>query len=81
MGNTHSKQRRHLTKFYDVEEKIGRGTSGFVYHCTNKINSKKCAVKMIQKMSFLQINEIREEIRIMIMMKHDNIIKIYDVCY
>jgi len=64
---------------YDVDKKkLGEGSYGTVSICTNKATKQKRAVKALSKTQMKNIEKFKEEIRIMQMMDHPNIIKLYE---
>jgi len=68
-----------LTDFYDVDKKkIGEGSYGTVSKATNKSTGALRAVKSISKVQMKKHDRFKEEIAIMKMMDHPNIIKLYE---
>jgi len=64
---------------YDVDKKkLGEGSYGTVSICTNKATKQKRAVKALSKTQMKNIEKFKEEIRIMQLMDHPNIIKLYE---
>ncbi|CAE7863472.1 CPK2, partial [Symbiodinium necroappetens] len=64
---------------YDVDKKkIGEGSYGTVCVCVNKATKQKRAVKALSKTQMKNIEKFKEEIRIMTIMDHPNIIKLYE---
>merc|ERR1719156_122905 len=68
-----------LHEFYDVDKKkMGEGSYGAVSKCTNKSTGVVRAVKSISKAQMKNIDRFKQEIAIMKMMDHPNIIKLYE---
>lgn len=68
-----------LTEFYDLDKKkIGEGSYGTVCKATNKSTGAARAVKSISKEHMKNIERFKQEIAIMKMMDHPNIIKLYE---
>mmetsp|Transcript_27553 Transcript_27553/g.64214 ORF Transcript_27553/g.64214 Transcript_27553/m.64214 type:complete len:500 (+) Transcript_27553:23-1522(+) len=68
-----------IQETYDVDKKkIGEGSYGTVCVCVNKATKQKRAVKALSKTQMKNIEKFKEEIRIMTVMDHPNIIKLYE---
>eukprot|EP00746_Dinoflagellata_sp_MGD_P158862 gnl/MRDRNA2_/MRDRNA2_86576_c0_seq11.p1 gnl/MRDRNA2_/MRDRNA2_86576_c0~~gnl/MRDRNA2_/MRDRNA2_86576_c0_seq11.p1 ORF type:complete len:502 (+),score=115.79 gnl/MRDRNA2_/MRDRNA2_86576_c0_seq11:88-1593(+) len=68
-----------LHEFYDVDKKkMGEGSYGAVSKCTNKSTGVVRAVKSISKAQMKNLDRFKQEIAIMKMMDHPNIIKLYE---
>eukprot|EP00928_Gymnodinium_smaydae_P018455 TRINITY_DN17022_c0_g1_i2.p1 TRINITY_DN17022_c0_g1~~TRINITY_DN17022_c0_g1_i2.p1 ORF type:complete len:506 (+),score=149.06 TRINITY_DN17022_c0_g1_i2:127-1644(+) len=68
-----------LQDFYDMDrKKLGEGSYGAVYKATNNATSAVRAVKSISKEQMKNIARFKQEISIMKMMDHPNIIKLYE---
>jgi len=68
-----------LHEFYDVDKKkLGEGSYGAVSKCTNKSTGRVNAVKSIAKAQMKDLTRFKQEIAIMKMMDHPNIIKLYE---
>merc|ERR1719156_148692 len=68
-----------LHEFYDVDKKkMGEGSYGAVSKCTNKSTGVVRAVKSISKAQMKNMDRFKQEIAIMKMMDHPNIIKLYE---
>jgi calcium-dependent protein kinase len=68
-----------LSDFYDVDKKkLGEGSYGSVSKAKNKSTSAIRAVKSISKSQMKNIERFKQEIAIMKMMDHPNIIKLYE---
>jgi calcium-dependent protein kinase len=68
-----------LHEFYDVDKKkLGEGSYGAVSKATNKSTGVVRAVKSISKAQMKNMDRFKQEIAIMKMMDHPNIIKLYE---
>mmetsp|Transcript_16402 Transcript_16402/g.39361 ORF Transcript_16402/g.39361 Transcript_16402/m.39361 type:complete len:513 (+) Transcript_16402:223-1761(+) len=68
-----------LTNVYDLEtKKLGQGTYGSVCKAVNKATGAIRAVKTISKCQVKNIDRFRQEIAIMKVLDHPNIIKLYE---
>merc|ERR1719454_2460842 len=68
-----------LHEFYDLDKKkLGEGSYGTVCKATNKSTGAPRAVKSISKDQMKNIERFKQEIAIMKMMDHPNIIKLYE---
>jgi len=72
-----------IQSFYDIDKKkMGEGSYGTVSKCTNKSTGAVRAVKVINKGAMKKSTELerfKQEIAIMKIMDHPNIIKLYEV--
>jgi len=68
-----------ITEFYDIDKKkLGEGSYGAVSKCTNKATGVTRAVKSISKAQMKNLDRFKQEIAIMKIMDHPNIIKLYE---
>jgi calcium-dependent protein kinase len=68
-----------LTEFYDVDKKkLGEGSYGTVSKCKNKGSGVVRAVKSISKSQMKNLDRFKQEIQIMKIMDHPNIIKLFE---
>jgi len=68
-----------LTEFYDIDKKkLGEGSYGTVSKCKNKGSGAVRAVKSIAKKEMKNIERFKQEIEIMKIMDHPNIIKLFE---
>eukprot|EP00929_Paragymnodinium_shiwhaense_P058567 TRINITY_DN2932_c0_g2_i1.p1 TRINITY_DN2932_c0_g2~~TRINITY_DN2932_c0_g2_i1.p1 ORF type:complete len:525 (+),score=165.30 TRINITY_DN2932_c0_g2_i1:97-1575(+) len=68
-----------LTEFYDIEKKIlGEGSYGTVSRATNRSTQVVRAVKSISKAQMKNIERFKQEIAIMKLMDHPNIIRLFE---
>lgn len=68
-----------ITEFYDMDKKkLGEGSYGTVCKAKHKTTNSIRAVKTISKTQMKNIERFKQEIAIMKMMDHPNIIKLYE---
>lgn len=68
-----------ITEFYDIDKKkLGEGSYGAVSKCTNKSTGVTRACKSISKSQMKNLDRFKQEIAIMKIMDHPNIIKLYE---
>jgi calcium-dependent protein kinase len=68
-----------ITEFYDIDKKkLGEGSYGAVSKCTNKSTGVTRAVKSISKAQMKNLDRFKQEIAIMKIMDHPNIIKLFE---
>jgi calcium-dependent protein kinase len=68
-----------ITEFYDIDKKkLGEGSYGTVCKCSNKSTGVTRAVKSISKAQMKNLDRFKQEIAIMKLMDHPNIIKLYE---
>merc|ERR1719265_135011 len=68
-----------LTEHYDVDKKkLGEGSYGTVSKCCSKATGATRAVKSISKAQMKNLDRFKQEIAIMKIMDHPNIIKLYE---
>jgi serine/threonine protein kinase/uridine kinase len=68
-----------ITTFYDIDkEKLGEGSYGTVSKCTNKSTGAVRAVKSTFKSQMKNMERFKQEIAILKIMDHPNIIKLFD---
>jgi len=68
-----------ITEFYDIDKKkLGEGSYGTVSKATNKSTHAVRAVKSISKAQMKNLDRFKQEIAIMKMMDHPNIIKLFE---
>jgi len=72
--------KRNIEDYYELEKKIGVGSSSNVYLATHKETKVKYAVKVIDKklISIAQFERIHGEIEILRNIQHPNIINMVD---
>jgi calcium-dependent protein kinase len=68
-----------ITEFYDIDKKkLGEGSYGSVSKCVNKSTKATRAVKSISKAQMKNLDRFKQEIAIMKILDHPNIIKLYE---
>jgi len=68
-----------ITEFWDIDKKkLGEGSYGTVSKCSNKSTGVTRAVKSISKSQMKNLDRFKQEIAIMKIMDHPNIIKLYE---
>lgn len=68
-----------IADFYDMDrKKVGQGSYGYVVKCTNKGTKLVRACKVIAKSAMKNLARFKDEVRIMKMLDHPNIIKLYE---
>jgi len=68
-----------ITEFYDMDKKkLGEGSYGTVCKGKNKATSQIRAIKSISKAQMKNLDRFKQEIALMKMMDHPNIIKLYE---
>jgi calcium-dependent protein kinase len=68
-----------ISEFYDIDKKkLGEGSYGSVSKCSNKATKVTRAVKSIAKQQMKNLDRFKQEIAIMKIMDHPNIIKLFE---
>lgn len=68
-----------LDEFYKVSKKVvGEGAFGKVYVAQDKGSQKTVAVKSIQKSASSEISKMQEEISIISLLDHPNVVRLYE---
>ncbi|MFS7931369.1 putative protein kinase CAMK-CAMKL-CHK1 family [Helianthus anomalus] len=71
-----------LMQRYEVGKLLGHGTFAKVYHARNLETNQSVAVKVIDKSKIMEaglINQIKREISVMRLVKHPNVVRLYEV--
>jgi calcium-dependent protein kinase len=68
-----------ITKYYEVIKKIGEGSFGKVYKVKNKDSGEERAMKQVAKDKIPDLGNFKNEIKILKMLDHPNIIRLYEV--
>lgn len=71
-----------LMQRYEVGRQLGQGTFAKVYHARNLNTGMSAAIKVIDKEKILKVGmveQIKREISIMGMIKHPNVVELYEV--
>ena len=71
----------NIKDLYDIQNKIGEGKYATVYKGVYKISERIVAIKVLEKenLSSNELNMIQNEIDILKICQHPNIVKLYDV--
>uniref|UniRef100_K3W6K2 Protein kinase domain-containing protein n=1 Tax=Globisporangium ultimum (strain ATCC 200006 / CBS 805.95 / DAOM BR144) TaxID=431595 RepID=K3W6K2_GLOUD len=77
LADVHSVAMFH--SLYDVGDLIGRGAFSMVYLCRRKATQQIFAVKVINKMLCVKKKTLRDEITVLLRVKHANIISLEEV--
>ncbi|KAM7255365.1 hypothetical protein ACFE04_020606 [Oxalis oulophora] len=76
------KRGRILMQRYELGRMLGKGTFAKVYHARNLKTGKSVAIKVIDKKKVLvvgMIDQIKREISTMRLVKHPNVVRLYEV--
>ena len=68
-----------ITQFYEVIKKIGEGSFGKIYKVKNKQSGDIRAMKQITKSKIPNIEKFQNEIKILAMVDHPNIVRLFEV--
>ena len=68
-----------ITQFYEVIKKIGEGSYGKIYQVKNKQSGDIRAMKQIIKNKIPNIEKFQNEIKILAMVDHPNIVRLFEV--
>ena len=68
-----------ITQFYEVIKKIGEGSYGKIYKVKNKQSGDIRAMKQIMKSKIPDIEKFQNEIKILAMVDHPNIVRLFEV--
>lgn len=71
-----------LMSRYELGRMLGQGTFGKVYHAKNIASGQSVAIKIIDKEKVLKvgmIDQIKREISIMRLVRHPNVVQLYEV--
>ncbi len=68
-----------ITQFYEVIKKIGEGSYGKIYKVKNKQSGDIRAMKQIMKSKIPNIEKFQNEIKILSMVDHPNIVRLFEV--
>lgn len=69
---------KHLVEIYDVDVQLGKGAFSTIWHCVHRTSGQQRAMKRIDT-SDLCPREIAHEIALMRLLRHENVVKCYDV--
>ncbi|KAJ8447943.1 hypothetical protein Cgig2_028819 [Carnegiea gigantea] len=82
MSTTMEKKGSILMQKYELGRELGRGTFAKVYYARNLASNQSVAIKVVDKEKILKvglINQIKREISVMRLVKHPNIVELYEV--
>ena len=68
-----------ITQFYEVQKKIGEGAYGKIYKVKNKQSGDIRAMKQITKTKITDMGRFQTEIKILSMLDHPNIVRLFEV--
>ena len=68
-----------ITQFYEVQKKIGEGAYGKIYKVRNKQSGDIRAMKQITKAKITDMGKFQTEIKILSMLDHPNIVRLFEV--
>ena len=68
-----------ITQLYEVVKKIGEGSFGKIYKVKNKLSGDIRAMKQIMKSKIPNIEKFQNEIKILTMVDHPNIVRLFEV--
>ena len=68
-----------ITQFYEVQKKIGEGAYGKIYKVRNKQSGDIRAMKQITKTKIQDMGKFQTEIKILSMLDHPNIVRLFEV--
>ena len=73
------KSERNIEDVYSFEKKkLGSGTYGVVHKAINKINNQERAIKVIARSKIKNFERFKTEVKILQMLDHPNVIKLYE---
>ncbi len=68
-----------ITQFYEVQKKIGEGAYGKIYKVKNKQSGDIRAMKQITKTRITDMGKFQTEIKILSLLDHPNIVRLFEV--
>ena len=68
-----------ITQFYEVQKKIGEGAYGKIYKVRNKQSGDIRAMKQITKTKIPDMGKFQTEIKLLSMLDHPNIVRLFEV--
>ena len=70
-----------INKLYDIQNKIGEGRFAHVFKSIHKPSQRKVCIKILEKqnLSSQEMDMIQNEIEILKLCQHPNILKLYDI--
>lgn len=74
----YTKKKKFINDYYIIQEELGNGHYAVVKRGINKLTKKKAAIKEFYKQSIDDLYKFDKECDILVGLKHDNIVKLYD---
>ncbi|KAF0277509.1 hypothetical protein FOG50_01664 [Hanseniaspora uvarum] len=74
----YTKKKKSINDYYIIQEELGNGHYAVVKRGINKLTKKKAAIKEFYKQSIDDLYKFDKECDILVGLKHDNIVKLYD---
>lgn len=68
-----------ITRSYEIIKKIGEGAYGKIYKVRNKQSGDIRAMKQIQKNKIKDLTKFQTEIKILSLVDHPNIVRLFEV--
>ena len=68
-----------ITQFYEVQKKIGEGAYGKIYKVRDKQSGDIRAMKQVTKAKIQDMGKFQDEIKILSMVDHPNIVRLFEV--
>ncbi|XWS18517.1 hypothetical protein CRYUN_Cryun32bG0050500 [Craigia yunnanensis] len=81
-GDIMEKKGTVLMHRFELGRLLGQGTFAKVYHSRNLTTGQSCAIKIIDKEKIMKgglIDQIKREISVMRIVKHPNVVRLYEV--
>lgn len=67
-----------VDEIYDISINLGKGTFGIVERCTHRKTKEQRAIKTIAKKKVYHPDRLADEVEVMRMLEHPNILKLYE---
>ena len=74
----YTKKSKSINDYYIIQEELGNGHYAVVKRGIHKLTKKKAAIKEFYKQSIDDLYKFDKECDILVGLKHDNIVKLYD---
>ena len=68
-----------ITQFYEVQKKIGEGAYGRIYKVRDKQSGDIRAMKQVTKAKIQDMGKFQDEIKILSLVDHPNIVRLFEV--
>lgn len=69
------------SKIYNIGAELGRGGAGTVYKATHKNTGVVCAIKETKIGQLGEFDEIKNEVALQVLSKHDNVVNVLEAFY